>query len=168
MSDPKPQWPKVPMPTNGDSVDNTWHRAVNAHADAQHQAGQPFEAHRFMYEAKKAAREVPRLALLFESERLDKLAKSFRKCACCSTGRHIVDNHLTCCLGVECRKCPHLLSLEKADLPVEQIDWLKAWTCAAHILSKGGDVANEGYILTVDDRMFWDSVSQSLAGGIEP
>lgn len=40
----------------------------------------------------------------------------------------------------------------------------KAWTCAAHIVSSGGDVLREGYLLTVDDRMYWDKVYENLAG----
>lgn len=45
----------------------------------------------------------------------------------------------------------------------EQRDWIKAWTCVGHILANGGDVAGEGFIMTVDDRMYWDGVYESLA-----
>lgn len=64
---------------------------------------------------------------------------------------------------MECRKCPHLAALDKAEMEPEKRDWIKAWTCVGHILSKGGDVAGEGFLTTVDDRMYWDSVHQSLA-----
>jgi hypothetical protein len=33
----------------------------------------------------------------------------------------------------------------------------------AHIVSTGGDTMNEGFLLRVDDRMFWDNVHASLA-----
>lgn len=139
-----------------------WHGAINDHCDDQREAGKEWP--RFMYEAKHAASEVVRLPLLFAQEREGKLAKMFRPCACCSEGKHVVDNHLTCCLGVECRHCPHLAALDKArDMSPEQIDQMKAWTCVAHILSSGGDMAGEGFIVTVDDRMFWDRVCESLA-----
>lgn len=143
--------------------EHQWHVAINEHVfppDGDRVASH--EENKFMYEAKKASLEVERLALLFKHEREGKLPKTFRKCACCSNERHVVDNHTACCLGVECRKCPHLLALDKAQMPIEEIDRAKAWTCVAHIISKGGDWANEGYILTVDDRMFWDDVASSL------
>lgn len=75
------------------------------------------------------------------------------------------DNHLTCCRGIKTRQCPHLLALEKIErCSPEQIDTAKAWTCAAHIVSTGGDLAGEGFLLRVDDRMYWDSLHASLAG----
>lgn len=140
-------------------IDHPWHCAINHHAREQKAGAWP----RFMYDAKTAAHEINRMALLFAMERNGKLPKIFRPCACCSEGKHIVDNHLTCCLGTECRKCPHLLALEKAELTPEQIDICKSWTCATHILANGGDVANEGFLTTVDDRMYWDRVGDSLA-----
>lgn len=142
--------------------DYPWHGAINRHCDGQREAGKEWP--RFMYDAKHAAGEVSRLPLLFAREREGKLCKTFRLCSCCSEGKHIVDNHLTCCLGVECRKCPHLAALDKAEgMTPEQIDQMKAWTCVAHILANGGDRMGEGFIITVDDRMFWDRVCQSLA-----
>lgn len=33
------------------------------------------------------------------------------------------------------------------------------------IVMRAGDTANEGDIRTTDDRMFWDGVYSSLAGG---
>jgi hypothetical protein len=47
----------------------------------------------------------------------------------------------------------------------EDIDIAKAWTCAAHIVSEGGDRMNEGYIVTVSDRMYWDRVCENLSAG---
>lgn len=142
------------------SMAHEWHVAINAYADLMRRNGSEWP--RFMYEAKTANREVRRLTLLFGKERQGGLPKEHQQCSR-SQPQPVADNHLSCCLGVECRKCPHLAALEVAKLTPEQIDEAKAWTCVAHILMSGGDVVNEGYVLTVDDRMFWDRVYDSLA-----
>lgn len=49
----------------------------------------------------------------------------------------------------------------------EDKDLAKAWTCAGHIVTEGGDTANEGFVLTVDDRMYWDNVYHSLSQGLQ-
>lgn len=139
-------------------VSREWHSAVNACASERHGDDWP----RFMYDGKTCADELPRMVILFRLEREAKLTKTHQQCSHCEP-EPVKDNHLTCCLGTECRKCPFLLALETADLKPEQIDQAKAWTCAAHILSKGGDVAGEGYLLTVDDRMYWDRLHANLA-----
>ena len=151
----------MPLMKVGGDVNHEWHVAINNHSSEQLHAKKEWPI--WMYEAKSAAGEVPRLALLFSREREGKLTKTFRRCSCCPDQKHVVDNHLTCCLGVECRKCPHLAALDKAKLSPDEIDWIKAWTCAGHILACGGDMAGEGFILTVDDRMYWDSVMESLS-----
>lgn len=149
-----------PDPRVGRRDDHPWHVAVNRLHDERREKNE--ERSRFMYEAKAAAHEVPRLMLLFKDEREGRLTKIHRQCTLSPT-EHVVDNHLTCCLGVECRKCPELLALEKAELTPEAIDRAKAWTCVAHVLSKGGDVSGEGYILTEDDKMFWQRTYESMA-----
>jgi hypothetical protein len=137
-----------------------WHVAINRfHKD---KTGEGWN--HFMYEAKTAADEVPRLAILFQRERLGKLPETHQQCSCCAPVP-VPSNHLTCCLGTRCSTCPMLLALDQAQLSADQIDTAKAWTCAAHIISKGGDPAGEGYVLTVDDRMFWSNVYESLAAG---
>lgn len=156
---PNYEWPKMPR-SNDHDVNQEWHVAINQHADNQRKAGK--DDYHWLYDAKTAAQEVPRLALLFDHERNGKLKKVHRQCSH-SKLQEVVDNHLTCCLGVECRKCEHLLDLEKAKLTPDQIDWIKAWTCMGHILSNGGDHAGEGFILTTDDRMYWDTVYDHLA-----
>ena len=155
-------WPKMPMMEMlGGAVNREWHAAINQRAYECLEAKEEWP--RWMYDAKHAAEEVPRLALLLANEREGKLCKTFRRCSCCSDQKHVVDNHLTCCLGVECRKCPHLAALDKTSLLPEQRDWIKAWTCMGHILASGGDVAGEGFLTTVDDRMYWEGVIESLA-----
>lgn len=173
--------------------DGAWHRAVNEY-EAPFAAGRDVRADRdgkdFMYQARHAAHEVPRLALLFRREREGKLGTVHKQCSHDHAGTPVPDNHLTCCLGVECRKCPHLAALDAVQtrrtftrtgieegtgipiiepvdhpIPAEQRDVLKAWTCVTHILMRGGDHAGEGYVMTVDDRMYWENVYSSLAGG---
>jgi hypothetical protein len=165
-------------------VDHPWHVAINQY-DAPHTTpeGGPFDpardGKRFMYEAKRAAEETPRLALLFGMERRRELAQVHHQCSHDHQGEPVPDNHLTCCLGVACRACPHLAAIDtvqtrrdysvrpSVEVPIapEERDVMKAWTCVAHILSRGGDSAGEGYILTTDDRLFWTNLYASLAGG---
>jgi hypothetical protein len=120
---------------------------------------------RYMYEGMRMADEVPRMAMLFKAEREKSLPNTHVQCHSCGpTGEPIPDNHLTCCKGVKCSECPALLAIEKMQrVTPEQIDQAKAWTCAAHIVSTGGDVMGEGYLLHVGDRMYWDRVHANLA-----
>lgn len=164
------QWPMVPASAaNRSDVDHAWHVAINHRMDegTGDERMKVFQEARFMYDAKSAAAALPSMAYQFKKERMGELRKVYQKCSCCTDAQHVVDNHLTCCLGVECRKCPHLLALNSAKLEPEQIDWIKAWTCAAHIVSKGGDVNGEGFILATDDRMFWDSVYKNRSSAYE-
>jgi hypothetical protein len=159
-------------------VDHAWHVQINEHdAPYETRPGQvgydpTKDGKHFMYEAKKAAEEVPRIAYQFGRERRGELRKIHKQCSHDHRGTPVVDNHLTCCLGVECRKCPFLVAIDRVqtrrdysvspsiEVPItdEERDVMKAWTCASHIMSRGGDSANEGYILTTDDRMYWDNV----------
>ena len=142
-----------------------WHVAINKFNDGKSGTD---EWCRWMYEAKNMADEVPRLTTLFALARTGKLRKIHVQCRCCAPEQqHVEDNHLTCCLGVDCRSCPQLLAIDRATLADEQKDAAKAWTCAAHIASQGGDPAGEGYVLTKDDRMYWDRVYSNLAASDE-
>ena len=136
-----------------------WHVAINRF-NWPPEGGRQF-AH-WMYEAKNAADEVPRLQRLFALERTGGLPKIHRQCSH-SEPVPIRENELTCCLGVKCAACPELLAVQAMEGSPEEIDTAKAWTCVGHILSKGGDPAGEGYILTTDDRMFWENVYSSLS-----
>lgn len=140
------------------SFDHRWHVGINASQSHEH----------FMYEAKAASQEVGRLTYWFARERLDEMPKLHRHCSLSPTVP-VEDNHLTCCLGVECRKCPFLAALDKADLDGDERDRAKAWTCVAHVLTESGKKpmldTSEGYVLTTDDRMFWDETYRSLAAG---
>lgn len=152
----------LPDPTLDRESDHPWHVSINRFMDSARAAGE-YERRRWMYEAKYLASEVPRMALLFGKERRGELPKPHKQCSLSPT-EPVADNHLRCCLGVECRKCPELLALDSADMPPEEIDKAKAWTCGAHIVSEGGDSSLEGYLLTVDDIMFWRRTYESMAG----
>lgn len=144
-------------------LNHEWHAAINRHSQ---EVG--FGSMRFMYEAKKAADEVPRMALLFKRERENTLPQTHQQCSR-QAPEPIKGNHLSCCLGVKAKECPHLLALEKIErCNPEDMDTAKAWTCAAHIIGEGGDRMNEGYMLRVDDRMYWDNVYSNLALGDAP
>lgn len=143
-------------------LSHEWHVAVNRHQDAQRAAGKDWSEARFMYEGKTMADEVPRMVMLFKAEREQALPQTHQQCSM-QKPVPVKDNHLSCCLGVKTRECPHLLALEKIErCTPDDVDAAKAWTCAAHIVSQGGDPANEGYLLRVDDRIFWDNVHASL------
>lgn len=142
-----------------------WHVAINRFHDGK--IGSP-DWKRWMYEAKTVADEVPRMTRLFQRERAGLNPSEHQQCSR-SMPEPIFDNHLSCCLGVECRKCPELLALERIEHATpEQIDTAKSWTCAAHIMSQGGDIMGEGYLLTVGDRMFWDRVYQNMSQDVTP
>lgn len=135
-----------------------WHTAVN-----QFSLSTIGEWPGFMYHGKQLANELPRLTLLFQLERTGQLPKIHRQCSR-SEPVEVVDNHLTCCLGVACRDCPYLKALEVQGIEPEVIDQMKAFTCAAHVLENINQVdASEGFILTTDDQMYWQNVYESLA-----
>jgi hypothetical protein len=135
-----------------------WHVSINRFGGVP---GEGFP--HFMYEAKSLADEVGRLPILFKAERENKLAATHRQCEHDHAGAPVPDNHLRCCLGVECRKCPYLMALDAAEMSPEEIDVAKTWTCVTHIVMSGGDQAREGYVLTVDDRMYWDNLYASMS-----
>ena len=146
-------------------LSHEWHAAVNRHSDERRAAGNEWRKTRFMYNAKAMADEVPRMVMLFRQERENALPQTHQQCSQ-QAPVPVNDNHLSCCLGVKARECPHLLALEKIErcTPAD-VDTAKAWTCAAHIVSTGGDTMKEGFLLRVDDRMFWDNVYANLAQG---
>lgn len=173
---------KRPDITISRELDHPWHVAINEYVHPHRVEGDPIvenDGKHFMYEAKDAATEVPRLTLLFGRERRGELPKIHHQCSHDHAGQPVPDNHLTCCLGVECRACPHLAAIDRVqrkrdytfhpspEIPVtdEERDVMKAWTCVTHILMRGGDLANEGFVLTTDDQLYWQNVYTSLAAG---
>ena len=97
-------------------MSHEWHCAINRHTEKHGHDGRSW-----MYEAKDACLEVPRLARILGQERRGELPKRHRQCSMSPTEK-IEDNHLRCCLGKECRKCPELLALEVPALTPEQQD----------------------------------------------
>lgn len=143
-----------------DSFRHEWHVAVNKYHNGKVGTS---EWRHWMYEAMTMADEVPRMARLFRMERRGELAKTHKQCSM-TPDVPVPNNHLKCCLGVKCEECPELRALNLiAYCTPEERDMAKAWTCAAHIVSEGGDTAREGYILDVSDRMFWDNTYESLS-----
>ena len=139
-------------------LSHEWHVAINRYINNTN-----WPANRFMYDAEKMADEIPRMAILFKLDRENALPTTHQQCSH-SPVVTLPKNELACCMGVKCRQCPMLLALDKIErVTPADIDTAKAWTCAAHIVSMGGDHANEGFILTTGDRVFWDHVYESLS-----
>ena len=140
-----------------------WHVAINR---ATEDLG--YDKSRFMYDAKDIAEEWDRLPYWFGLERTGKLPVVHRQCSH-SGEQEIVDNHLTCCLGVETRKCEFLAMLDKAEgVSGEDMDKIKARTCIAHAMTvkannNGHLDTSEGIIMHEGDRMFWDNVYRNMA-----
>lgn len=105
-----------------------WHGALNGKDIRDH-------APHWMYTAKMVSDEVPRMILLFEQERKG-LPTSYKMCGHDPRpATPLLDNHLRCALGKQCRKCPFLARIEAQEgMTNEAKDEAKAWTCATHVL----------------------------------
>jgi len=145
-----------------DEILDNWHKIINQY-HSNRDEGENFQ--HWMYEAKSTYSELPRLKRLFEAERTGDLPKIHKQCSL-SKSEEVIDNHLTCCLGIDCRGCKFLKAIENIEAPPERIDEIKAYTCTVHILQESarrGIDTSEGYILRTDDRMYWDNVYKSMA-----
>jgi len=132
-----------------------WHVAVNHYSHAECKAGRAWPG--WMYRAMMASDEVPRMILLFENERRNGLAESYKMCGHDpNPATPLPDNHLRCALGQECRKCPHLAAIESHErMTPEAKDEAKAWTCATHILLESKiDTYIEQFIRDKSDDAF--------------
>ena len=137
-------------------INNKWHVALNRFNTARN-----FE--HWMYDAKAMANEIPRITFWFMQERTGQLPQVHRQCSH-AEAEPIKENHLSCCLGKICKECPFLLALEKADVTPEQLDVMKAWTCASHIIQEKAKHFiddTEGYIQHEGDKMFWQRFNSS-------
>lgn len=140
-----------------------WHEKLNDICFSK--GGKGHHAQDWIYESKRFCSALPRMVKLFESERTGKLTTVHKQCSI-SKVEKVVNNHLTCCLGTECAKCELLTPFDSCHLKAKEVDIIKAWTCGTHILhecNKRFVDTTEGYIMTVDDRMFWDKVYDSLS-----
>lgn len=145
---------------------NAWHGAINQFAEAERaRTGTHDDWPRMMYEAKQLADEVPRMILKFEQERRG-MPQAFKMCGHDPRpATKLVDNHLKCVLGKECRKCPYLLAIEaSAEMTDEAKDEAKAWTCATHILRETPkDSYLEEFIFDKGDIAAHQQMGASLA-----
>lgn len=140
------------------SYNYEWHHALNDYNKIE--SG---EFKHWMYDALTCKNEVPRLARLFKAEREDKLPKIHQQCSM-QAPVELKENFLTCCIGTKCKECPHLKALE-LKLSGDELDNAKAWTCTVHILKQPTRSidSSEGFILTEDDKMFWQNVYKSMS-----
>lgn len=124
-------------------AENAWHGGINAYADTlrkPHHSGAVVDWPRWLYNAKSAAQEMHRGQYLFSRDREQ------------NTG-------MVCALGVTCRECPILKTIETemvarrqsmwpTDIRDEDIDAAKVLTCIGHVLQeKAGD--------SICDGVFW-------------
>lgn len=144
--------------------DHEWHVALNKNFSIG--SGNDFPS--WMYEAKRAALEVNRLQILFKMERENGLAKVHKQCSM-SPEVALAENFLTCCLGTKCSECKFLKVIDSVEkVSPEEKDFMKAWTCVGHILQSCGEFKNsidtsEGFVLTEDDKLYWQNVYDSLS-----
>ena len=140
--------------------DHEWHVALNKYNSPK--MGEDYQ--HWMYEAKAAALEVERIARVFKAEREGTLKKLHKQCSM-SEPVELKENFTTCALGQKCRECPHLIAIAAAKMPIEQVDMAQAWTCVGHILIELGKWpyidTSEGFILTEDDKLFWQTMYKS-------
>lgn len=125
-----------------DRAENAWHRGINQFSDAERQAGREFP--HWLYTVKSGAHELSRAMILFDMERKK-------------------DEGLRCALGVTCRECPILRTIEQAMIAARSdkwpshnddadIDGAKAFTCVGHILSSQGNPVDGVYFSRKEDR----------------
>lgn len=135
-----------------------WHGALNG-------TGIGNQAPHWMYTAKMISDEVPRMILQFELERRG-LPTSYKMCGHDPRpATPLLDNHLRCALGKQCRKCPFLARIEAQEgMTNEAKDEAKAWTCATHVLleSKSDDYM-ESILSDKSDDAFHDNLFRSLS-----
>jgi len=147
-------------------ANHAFHSWINSLACPLGSAGLNLD--RSIYEWKDAIQEMRYLPTLFKRERDGLLPKLHRQCSY-SQPEPIAENVLTCCKGVRVAQCEILVSL-RASLSVDGVgldeqDQVAASVCCWHIYSTGGDPAREGYVLTTDDRIFWDRTYRDMACG---
>lgn len=136
--------------------DHAWHVACNAESDRLRETGDS-KWPKVLYSAMKISDEVPRMVLLFQREREHGMPTSYKMCAHDPRpATPLPDNHLSCGLGQECRKCPHLAAIDRSErMTPEAKDEAKAWTCATHfLLESKPDVFFESVLSDKSDAAF--------------
>jgi hypothetical protein len=136
------------------NLSHEWHCKLNKFNDIKKSK---FE--HWMYEAKRIWEALPSMIKSFELESTGKLTKEYKHCSM-SPAIPLKDNKLNCCLGKVCRDCDYLKALSG----LENENEAKAYTCISHILHNIEKCdTSEGYLLTDDDKMFWQNTYKSLA-----
>lgn len=136
---------------------SNWHGALNGEGIGN-------QAPHWMYTAKMVADEVPRMILLFEQERRG-LPAAYKMCGHDPRpATPLPDNHLTCALGKQCRKCPFLARIEeRTTMTNEAKDEAKAWTCATHILLESKPERYfEGFLHDKSEAVFNERLGESF------
>lgn len=144
--------------------DIDWRRACNAESDRLRSKGG--EHPTAMYAALKVSDEVPRMILLFQREREQGLPANYKMCAHDPRpATKLVDNHLRCGLGLECRKCNYLCAIDRNEqMTPEAKDEAKAWTCATHFLLESEPTGwFESILRDKSDDAFDRQLADSLA-----
>lgn len=153
------------MAREDDDRRHAWHVAVNQYVHPLNGITRSEDCG-FMYAAKDAADEVLRIQSLFKAEREGTLPLVHQQCSR-SPEVPLEKNGLGCCLGVRTEVCPYLLALDQIKGTDDDRDRAKAWTCATHILMSGGDPAGEGFILTDEDVLYWQTLYANMAAAEE-
>lgn len=121
---------------------HSWHVGINKYSDISREEGTPWP--RWLYHIKSAAFEMSRLMYLWEHDRKE-------------------DTQLVCALGVRCRDCLILKTVEqtlieerdnlkwKRDIWDKDIDAAKTLTCIGHVLAEP-NLHWEGILATKRDR----------------
>ena len=122
---------------------HSWHVGINKYSENCREDGTPWP--RWLYHIKSATFEMSRLMYLWEHDRKE-------------------DTHLVCALGVRCRECPILKTIEQTlieqrdnpkwpyDIWDKDIDTAKTLTCIGHVLTAKPDLHWEGILETKRDR----------------
>lgn len=133
-----------------------WHGGINKVSDDARKAGEEWP--RWLYGIKSATYEMFRLMWLWEADRKR-------------------DTGLKCALGVRCRDCSILKTIEASMIAEREprgilgpkeiwdkdIDAAKTLTCIGHVLGTAPDLHWEGLLATDDDRKHVEAEGAMLA-----
>ena len=135
---------------------SAWHGGINQVSDNARKAGEEWP--RWLYSMKSASYEMFRLMWLWEADRKR-------------------DTGLTCALGVRCRDCSILKTIEASMIAEREprgilgpkeifdkdIDAAKTLTCIGHALGTAPDLHWEGLLATDEDRKHVEAEGAMLA-----
>ncbi len=156
------------------SAEHIWHVWLNRWSD-QAKSHDPS-----MYEFKSMVQFMEYGARQIENAYTGKLPVIHQQCSR-SAPEKIDNNRLRCALGKDVTECDFLKSIKGtfdeqrkdayyAEIPDAEIFRVMANTCAWHIyttqIKEGKFIdTSEGWLMDESDRMYWERVYKSLAGG---